>query len=225
MKLKSILIFISILFTSFSCLADDITTIINLMQSIQGYQNQISNYQLDIDGLTKQIQNSLSGSSQWGDWGYTDYQSWGDDANKWQTVLNTAKNGGSSSSLGQELQQLASQFPINTKLVNSVNPNATDQQYYALQAQTALAARSASQLGYDKVQDQINYQNQLRKQIGAAASVKQAVDLQNRIVLENNLIQLEMLRQLALLNQQQSVATQANVNDTVQDANFLKLTP
>ncbi len=132
-----------------------------------------------------------------------------------------AGKGGNNSLLGQTLHSLEKEFPVDTPLYNQVNPNKTDQAYYALKAKTALAARAASQLGYDKIQEQINYANQLRQQIGTTTTLKQSLDLQNRLTIENNLIQLETLRQLALLNQQQAIDAQAQVNDAIQTAHFL----
>ncbi|MFM2322700.1 MAG: hypothetical protein RLZZ225_853 [Pseudomonadota bacterium] len=206
---------------SVSCHADPISDLLNIAAQIQGYQLQISSIQNTIQGLTRQIQDAVSGQSGWAHWQFTDYQSWGENTDRWRSVLTIAGNGGNNSQLGQMLRALAEEFPVATELYNSVNPNKMDQKYYALKAKTALAARAASQLSYDKIQEQINYANQLRQQIGATATLKQSVDLESRLTLENNLIQLEMLRQLALINQQHAIDAQADVNDAIQNAHFL----
>jgi hypothetical protein len=206
---------------SFSSHADPISDLVNIAAQIQGYQLQISSIQNTIQGLTHQIQDAVSGQSAWAHWQFTDYQSWGENTDHWGSVLSMAGNGANNSQLGQTLRSLAEEFPVATELYNSVNPNKLDQKYYALKAKTALAARAASQLSYDKIQEQINYANQLRQQIGTTASLKQSVDLESRLTLENNLIQLEMLRQLALINQQHAIDAQEEVNDAVQNAHFL----
>ena len=206
---------------SFPGYADPISDLVNILAQIQGYQLQISSIQNTIQGLTHQIQDAVSGQSEWAHWQFTDYQSWGENTDRWSSVLSMAENGGNNSQLGRALRTLAEEFPVATELYNSVNPNKMDQKYYALKAKTALAARAASQLSYDKIQDQINYANQLRQQIGSTATLKQSVDLESRLTLENNLIQLEMLRQLALINQQHAIDAQAEVNEAIQNAHFL----
>lgn len=206
---------------SFPSHADPISDLVNIAAQIQGYQLQISSIQNTIQGLTHQIQDAVSGQSDWAHWQFTDHQSWGENTDRWGSVLSMAGNGGNNSQLGRTLRALAEEFPVATELYNSVNPNKMDQKYYALKAKTALVARAASQLSYDKIQEQINYANQLRQQIGATATLKQSVDLESRLTLENNLIQLEMLRQLALINQQHAVDAQAEVNEAVQNAHFL----
>ncbi len=214
-------IFSLLMILSFPSYADPISDLVNIAAQIQGYQLQISNIQNTIEGLTHQIQDAVSGKSEWAHWQFTDYQSWGENTDRWDSVLSMAGNGGNMSQLGQVLRSLAAEFPVATELYNNTNPNKVDQKYYALKAKTALAARAASQLGYDKIQEQINYTNQLRQQIGATTTLKQSVDLESRLTLENNLIQLEMLRQLALINQQHAIDSQAEVNDAIQNARFI----
>lgn len=172
---------------------------------------------LDID----QLNALLSEASQWGTWRFTDSHSWGETAAQWQRVLDLAQRRGDGSPLGRTLQPLAKEFPIETQVYNQTNPSSLDQRYYALQAETALAARAASELSYNKIQEQINYAKQLKDQINTTTSLKQAVDLQSRLIIENHLIQLEMLRQLAVINQQQAIQSQATVNDMAQTAHFL----
>lgn len=215
------IVFSLFMILSFPSYADPISDLVNIAAQIQCYQLQISSIQNTIQGLTHQIQDAVSGQSEWAHWQFTDYQSWGENTDRWNSVLSMAENGGNNSQLGRALRTLAEEFPVATELYNSVNPNKMDQKYYALKAKTALAARAASQLSYDKIQDQINYANQLRQQIGSTATLKQSVDLESRLTLENNLIQLEMLRQLALINQQHAIDAQAEVNESIQNAHFL----
>jgi hypothetical protein len=201
--------------------ADFFTDLISIAAQIQGYQFQMTGIQETIQRLNRQIQEAVSGQSEWGHWQYTDYSSWGENTDHWSDVLNIAANGGNNSQLGRVLRSLAQEFPVDTTLYSHVNPNKTDQKFYALKSKTALAARAASQLSYDKIQEQINYANQLRQKIGTTMTLKQALDLQNRLTIENNLIQLETLRQLSLINQQHALDSQAEVNDALQNARFL----
>ena len=97
----------------------------------------------------------------------------------------------------------------------------TNQQYYAVKSKTVLAARAASQLDYDHIQNQIAYQQMLQQQIEKATDLKSAIDLSNRIQVEGNLINLAILRQAALSNQQQAINEQANINSALSNAKFL----
>ncbi|HSW69154.1 MAG TPA: type IV secretion system protein, partial [Gammaproteobacteria bacterium] len=99
--------------------------------------------------------------------------------------------------------------------------NPTSRAYYTTQSQTIVAARAASQLDYDKVQNQIAYQQALQQQIENAKDLKSAMDLNNRIQVESNLINLEILRQAAISNQQQAVTAQGGVNSALTNAKFL----
>lgn len=214
------LLFLFLIFP-LSSQADPISGLLFLIEKIQGYQQQVAGIQQSIEGLTQDIQNAVSGQSEWGDWRFKDYASWGNKSDRWNAVLNIAENGGNKSPLGRTLRSIAQAFPLDTVLYNRVNPNPTDQKYYALKSKTALVARAASQLSYDNIQEQIDYANQLRQQIGSTTTLKQSLDLQNRLTIENTLIQLETLRQLALLNQQHAIDAQVQVNEAIQTARFL----
>ena len=87
------------------------------------------------------------------------------------------------------------EFPIDINGYNQGVSDPTSRQYYADQSQTVLATRAASQLDYDKIQDQIAYQQMLQQKIDNTDELKSALDLNNRIQVESNLINLEILRQ------------------------------
>ena len=148
--------------------------------------------------------------------------SWGSDSESWQDALNMAGNGGSEEgALGTNVSEISGDFPINTTTFNKVDSSVGDQKYYKLQAETALAARAASQLDYGQIQKQIDYQKTLQSQIDTTKNVKAAIDLQNRLQVEHNLINLELLRQISLSNQQKAVASEAEVNGENKNAQFL----
>jgi hypothetical protein len=176
---------------------------------------------LDIESLMKQVNSNLTGSSGWGTYQSHDYQSYGNSARSWSDVMKLSDSGGGSGALGQTVNSIANQFPIDKKSFNKGISDPSSQTYYAMQSSTVLATRAASQLDYDKVQDQIGYQQMLQQQIEKTKDLKSAVDLNNRIQVEANLINLEMLRQSALSNQQHAISEQANINGALSNAKFL----
>lgn len=222
---------ISIFVVSQMSFADALYSILNgvhhlesLEDSIQHGQLDMLNSQRDIEGLMKDVQHGIVGHSGWGTYQFHDYQSYGNGANNWNNVMHMAEGGGGSGSLGITMNSLANQFPINQEQFNRGINNSSQQQYYALQSQTVLATRAASQLDYDKIQNQIAYQQMLQQQIEKANDLKSAVDLNNRIQVEANLINLEILRQSALANQQHAISEQANINSALLHARFLTKT-
>jgi len=184
-------------------------------------QQDIFSSQKNIEVLTKQVHDAMIGSFGWGAYNVHDYQSYGSGANDWSSVMQMANGSYGSGALGQTMNSLANQFPIDKNAFNQSANNHTSQQYYALKAQTVLATRAASQLDYDKIQDQIAYQQMLQQQIEKAKDLKSAIDLSNRIQVEGNLITLEILRQSALSNQQQAITEQAGINGALSNAKFL----
>jgi hypothetical protein len=184
-------------------------------------QRGILSSQKDIESLMRDVNRSVTGNSGWGTYQFHDYQSYGDSANDWANVMRMAENGRGEGELGQMMGDLSSQFPADRSVFNRSVQQDKQQKYYALQTQTILAARAASHLDYNKVQDQIQYQRMLQQQIEKTKDLKAAVDLNNRIQVEGNLINLEILRQVALANQQQAVTEQATVNVALSNAKFL----
>ena len=136
------------------------------------------------------------------------------------SVMRMAETGRGAGALGETMGGMANQFPADRDTYNR-GISDKEQQYYALKSQTVLAARAASQLDYNKIQDQIAYQQMLQQQIEKTSDLKAAVDLSNRIQVEGNLITLEILRQTALVNQQQAMTDQATVNAALVNAKFL----
>jgi hypothetical protein len=193
----------------------------NLGEGSQAGLRDMVNSQHDIENLMKSVNNGIVGHSGWGTYQTHDYQSYGDSAIKWNNVMGLAKSGGGSGDLGGAISSIANQFPINQSQFNKGINNPAQQQYYALQSQTVLASRAASQLDYDKIQNQIAYQRMLQDQIENAKDLKSAVDLNNRIQLEANLINLEILREQSLANQQHAMSEQANMNTAFLHAKFL----
>lgn len=231
LKLKVILV-ISLFAVSGTSYANWFADIIRVMQQTSAITNgQLSNINAsqgemlassqNIEELMKQVNGNLQGHSGWGTYQFHDYQSYGDDANNWTDVMSMAQHGGGSGALGGEMQGISSQMPFDTHVFNQGVSDPYTQNYYALKSQTVLAARASSQLDYNKIQEQIRYQQMLQQQIEKTKDLKAAVDLSNRIQVEGNLISLEVLRQSALTNQQQAVSEQAGVVGALSNARFL----
>lgn len=193
------------------------SNILNAQNSMLNMQQDILVSQKDIESLMKQVNASVTGKSGWGSYQFHDYQSYGDGANNWANVLRMIQSGGGSGSLAQVVSNIANQFPIDSDAFS----NAQNKKYYTAEAQTILATRAASQLDFDKIQDQIAYQQMLQQQIEKTKDLKAAVDLNNRIQVENNLINLEILRQSAITNQQQAMTQQGSLNTALSNAKFL----
>lgn len=184
-------------------------------------QRDMLSSQRSIENLMKDVQHGIVGNSGWGTYQFHDYQSYGDGAGNWESVLHMAENGSGGGYLGQSINSVAREFPIDSNAYNQGIIDSNSRRYYALKSQTILAARAASQLDYNKIQDQIAYQQMLQQQIEKTNDLKAAVDLNNRIQVEGNLINLEILRQVSLSNQQQAINEQANVNTALSNARFL----
>jgi hypothetical protein len=184
-------------------------------------ERDILSTQRDIDNLMRNVNSNISGNSGWGTFRLHDYSSYGESSRDWSSVIAMADSGNSSGELGQMIRAIVNQFPIDKSTFNRGITDSRTQVYYALKSQTILATRAASQLDYNKIQAQIEYQQMLQYQIEKSPNLKAALDLNNRLQFESNLIQLEILRQIALTNQQQAVSEEASLNTALSLAKFL----
>lgn len=191
------------------------------LSNINTQQTQLLSSQREIERLMSQVNQNLKGHSGWGNFNFRDNQSYGGSASNWAYVLQMADQGQGDGALGQTIGHLSNQFPTERNSYNRGVSNLNSQKYYALKSQTVLATRAASQLDYNKIQDQILYQQMLQQQIEKTNDLKAAIDLTNRIQVEGNLINLEILRLIALANQQQAVSEQATLNSALTNAKFL----
>lgn len=189
--------------------------------AISSQDGQMLTTQQDIDSLMKQMNGNITGNYGWGTYQFHDYQSYGGNAGDWSAVLQMADQGQGGGALGQTMGGISNQFPIERYRYNQGVSDYNSQKYYAIKSQTILAARAASMLDFNKIQEQISYQQMLQQQIEKTKDLKAAIDLSNRIQVEGNLINLEILRQTALANQQQAISEQASVNVALTNAKFL----
>jgi hypothetical protein len=169
-------------------------------------------------GLEQQTLQTMIGSYGYGSLNYNpNLQSWGNNTDNWSSILSSYQQG--NNGVGQIAQQHNQQFPIQQNTVANPNSQSLDAKYYSLQAQTALAARSASEYDYNNIQTQITNLQQLHDQIDKTTNLKAAIDLQNRLQYESSIIQIELLRLAALSNQQQAVEAQGESNGVVNNSN------
>lgn len=201
----------------------NVRKLLSTQMDIKNIDSRILSSQQDIENLMKEVSNAMTSHGGWGSYQTHDYQSYGDAAQNWASVLQMADSGSGNGELGGMVNQLASQFPEDSDDYERGVNDAKAQKYYALKSQTLLAARAASQLDYNKIQDQISYQHMLQQQIDRTKDLKAAVDLNNRIQVESNLINLALLREASINNQQKAVNEQANVNAALANARFLTI--
>lgn len=217
---------------SSTCYANWYLDIINVITKQMGITNGILSNELSLqqDMLSNQkemqklldkIDGNMTGHSGYGSYQVHDYQSYGGAAKDWTGVIGMANHGHGEGALGGMIGSIARDFPYDNNTYNRGVSNKRAQQYYATKSQTTLAARAASELDYNKIQQQIEYQQLLMKQIETTKDIKASMDLANRIQVEGNLINLEILRQSALVNQQQAITEQASVMSALSNAKFL----
>lgn len=184
-------------------------------------QEDMLHNQKDMQRLMGQMNGHVTGHSGYGNYQFHDYQSYGSGAKDWTSVVRMAEQGRGEGSLGDMIGTITRDFPSDSNAYNRAVSNSRSQRYYAMKSQTTIAARAASELDYNKIQEQIAYQQLLMRQIENTKDIKAAMDLANRIQVEGNLINLEILRQSALVNQQQAVTEQAAVMGALSNAKFL----
>lgn len=186
-----------------------------------GVQRDILCSQREIQSLMNLVHQSVIGNYGWGDYRFHDYQSYGISGADWTSMMRLAAGASSQGDLGELMRGLSRQFPVSQNIFNRSISDPTTRRYYGIKSQTVLATRAASQLDYNKIQQQIAYQQMLRQQIERTKDLKAAMDLSSRIQIEGNLINLEILRQSALSNQQQAISQQASVTAALANARFL----
>jgi len=184
-------------------------------------QQDMLRNQKEMQNLMGQINGNMTGHSGYGTYQFHDYQSYGAGAKDWGNVINMAEHGRGDGDLGGVIGSVTRDFPYDRSAYNRGISNPNSQRYFATKATTTISVRAASELDYNKIQQQIDYQQVLMKQIENTKDIKAAMDLANRIQLEGNLINLEILRQSALSNQQQAINEQASVMTAVSNAKFL----
>lgn len=167
------------------------------------------------------ILKGLTGTHSYGSDQYNPQQlNWGNDATSWQQILALAQRQGSNSALGSSIQRLNQEYPIEQHLSNA---NDAENQYYRLQAQTALAARASAEVSFAQMNQEAATMNQLNYKIDQTQDSKSSADLNNRLAAENARISIEQTKLLAILVQQNAVAAQEKANIATQNAKFFTI--
>lgn len=214
----------------------------NWLEDIFKVSKQIYQVNFDIDGIAKsqldetikikksnefqldemkRIAGGLIGTHQYGSQYYDPEQlSWGEGSSNWQSVLALSHTGGGSGALGSAMKQLGRDFPINHDL-NS--PNETENKYYQLQAQTALASRASAQTAFDQLNNEDQTMKQLHNLIDTTKDNKSAVDLNNRLVAENTMVNIQQAKLLAVLVHQIAMDSQEKANRAAENAAFFDI--
>lgn len=229
---KQILLFgllLSISSASYANWFADIIRAINLQAGITngilnnelGLQQDMLQSQEEMQKLLGQLNNNTTGHSGYGNYQFHDYQSYGDGAKNWTNVIDMAEHGHGDGAFGEMIGSVSRDFPSDRNAYNQGVTNPYAQRYYATKSHTTIVARAASELDFNKIQEEIAYQQMLMQQIEHTKDIKSAMDLANRIQVEGNLINLQILRQSALVNQQQAVTEQASVMGALSNAKFL----
>jgi hypothetical protein len=184
-------------------------------------QEEMLDNEKEMQRLMGKINSSVTGHSGYGTYQYQDHTSYGAGAKDWSSVISMADHGRGDAALGDMMASIRRDFPSDVEAYKQGVSRPESQRYFATKSQTTLAARAASELDYNKIQQQIAYQQMLMQQIEKTKDIKGAMDLANRIQVEGNLINLEILRQSALVNQQQTITEQASVRSALSNAKFL----
>lgn len=183
-----------------------------------GVNLDIKNFSIDQLDQLKSLNGSLTGTHSYGSRYYDDkIYDWGSHTDSWQHVLSLARNGGGSGELGETIISLAKEFPM-TGSLNSKNQVEND--YYKLQAQTALSSRSASEVAYQQAIREEKNMKKLHHMIDYAADEKSAADLNNRFSSEQAFTSVQQMKLLAILVQQQAVNSQERANRAREDMEF-----
>jgi hypothetical protein len=228
---KILLLGLMILMFSQSVFADPISRILKVVGQISQYDQQISTYTSDIEGVDKNILDNnkkqltdldsiisgLTGTHSYGGMNYDSSQfNWGNGSDSWQSLLSLYKTGGGGD-LARLAGNLGNEYPISDNLGSSSN---TENEYYRLQAQTTLASRASSQLAFDQVSKESKVISTLHDQIDQAKDNKSSVDLNNRLVSEQNQMSIQQTKLLAALVQQAAVDSQEHANHAKENSEF-----
>jgi len=215
----SLSLFVGLLTQTMSCHASiDLTGIIFKLGELYGVNATNLPYLKDMNNRTLQQLQAFTGKHSFGQINYQDFQSWGQAAQQWDSLLTGYQNG--QGEIGNLQKRLNNQFPIKPNYA-TFHQQTMQSDFEKLQAQTALASRAASQAVFDRIQKQIDYQKTLQTQIDQTTDMKSAVDLQNRLLFESNLIALDTLRLIAMSTQQKAIGLQADVNSAVMNKAFI----
>tara|TARA_R110000868_G_scaffold207266_3_gene456242 strand:+ start:3309 stop:3989 length:681 start_codon:yes stop_codon:yes gene_type:complete len=194
--------------------------ILLLQQFIKMYNLDLHTDKINTDQLGKlnDLKKSLTGTHRYGGRNYDRYAyAWGDRTGDWQQILSLSRSGNSNGEVASRMVELAKEFPIRNSL-NSTNNVEND--YYTLQAQTALSSRSTSEVAYRQAVREEKTLRELHDMIDSAADEKSASDLSNRVATEHAMTSVQQTKLLSILVQQAAVNAQEKANRAREDMEF-----
>ena len=164
--------------------------------------------QMESLGLIQEgLEQGLLGTHSYGSQYYNeDNYRWGGGSDDWQSILAMSRHGASNGALSDIVSHVSKQFPVNHSLGST---NAVENEYYELQARTAIAARSGSELAFNQTSHDEENIRRLHRKIDQAEDSKSATDLNNRFASENAMLSIQQTKLLAMLVQQAAVDAQA----------------
>ncbi len=145
---------------------------------------------------------------------------WGGQADDWQKILSMSKNRNGSGNLSSVIGRVANQFPVQSQLGST---NSLENEYYDLQASTAIATRSGSELAFNQAVKNEKNIRQLHREIDQAPDAKSAADLNNRLASENAMLSVQQTKLLAMIAQQAAVEAQARAIRAQEDKAFFNI--
>lgn len=215
-------ILITILYLSPTlAVADGWTIISDAISKLYGVNLNIKDLNASQLETLVNIQKSFTGRHEYGNNYYDrDLYAWGGSSNTWQDVLSLAQHGSGDGQLGETISSLAREYPIQS---NFNSPNQDEKHYYRLQAQTALASRSAAEVSYQQAVREEKIMRSLHDLIDKVEDEKSASDLHNRLASEQGMTSVQQLKLLSILVQQNAVSAQEKANRAKEDMEFFDI--
>jgi len=223
MKLtKRLSLYISIIVInlfSTKAISFEIMDIVNMVAQMYGINVDIFDNGVDQLSQLQALEKNLSGTFKLGNQYYSSERyAWGNQSDSWQSIIAMSKNGTGNGQLGKTILSIAKDFSIDS--VNS--PNSIENEYYKLQAATALSSRSASEVTFEQaVKEEKTLK--LHSLIDTITTQKEATDFNNRIASEQAITSVQQTKLLSILVQQEAIRAQERANRAREDMEFFNM--
>lgn len=216
---RAALILMFFLLLPYNVYAFDITAILNIIGKVYGVNLEMKDLNADSLDQLKNLHDSLTGTHHYGSQDY-DSHAYVWDADKWQDVMALAHEQGGSGELGDVISRLADDFPMDDSLNSS---NDLENDYYRLEAQTALASRAAAELSYQQAVREEKTIERLHADIDKTEDAKSSADLANRLLAENTLTAVQQTKLLSVIAQQSALEAQEKANRAKETKAFFSI--
>jgi len=224
MKLtKRLSLYISIIVInlfSTKAISFEIMDIVNMVAQMYGINVDIFDNGVDQLSQLQALEKNLSGTFKLGNQYYSSERyAWGNQSDSWQSIIAMSKNGTGNGQLGKTILSIAKDFSIDS--VNS--PNSIENEYYKLQAATALSSRSASEVTFEQAVKEEKTLKKLHSLIDTITTQKEATDFNNRIASEQAITSVQQTKLLSILVQQEAIRAQERANRAREDMEFFNM--